>query len=92
MDEMNVNKEQSRNGRGTTKKELRGEWHPKMLSLLKIVYWIQSQNCIQAGLAQLVERKALNLVVMGSSPMVGVDWELCLVDLKPNSNGAKTCA
>ena len=25
----------------------------------------------QDGLAQLVERKALNLVVMGSSPMVG---------------------
>ena len=27
----------------------------------------------KADLAQLVECKALNLVVMGSSPMVGVD-------------------
>ena len=30
-------------------------------------------NKYEADLAQLVERKALNLVVMGSSPMVGVD-------------------
>ena len=27
----------------------------------------------KADLAQLVERKALNLVLMGSSPMVGLD-------------------
>ena len=46
----------------------------------------------KADLAQLVERKALNLVFMGSSPMVVVDWELYYVDLKPNSNDTKTCA
>ena len=33
--------------------------------------WINTKD--KAELAQLVERKALNLVVMGSSPMVGVD-------------------
>ena len=31
----------------------------------------------KADLAQLVERKALNLVVMGLSPMVSVDREFC---------------
>ena len=29
----------------------------------------------KADLAQLVERKALNLVVMGSSPIVDFDYE-----------------
>ena len=36
----------------------------------------------QAGLAQLVERKALNLVVMGSSPMAGVSYDVnCYIEL-----------
>ena len=35
--------------------------------------WINVQY--KADLAQLVERKALNLVVMGSSPIVGVEVE-----------------
>ena len=47
--------------------------------------WINTKD--KAELAQLVERKALNLVVMGLSYIVGVDLEFCSVDFKPNSNG-----
>ena len=36
-----------------------------------------TQPCSEARLAQPVERKALNLVVVGSSPMVGVAMERC---------------
>jgi hypothetical protein len=33
--------------------------------------WIETDQFQEARLAQLVERKALNLVVVGSSPTVG---------------------
>ena len=36
------------------------------------------QHTPEARLAQLVERKALNLVVVGSSPTVGVAAKLCV--------------
>ena len=35
--------------------------------------FISINNEYKSDLAQLVERKAFNLVVLGSSPMVGVD-------------------
>ena len=44
----------------------RKRWNVEHLCLTK------KCNCLQARLAQSVERKALNLVVVGSSPTVGV--------------------
>ena len=47
--------------------------HVCFLSCLPCV----TQECSEARLAQPVERKALNLVVAGSSPTVGVAMERC---------------
>ena len=43
---------------------------------------VREHNCSVARLAQLVERKALNLVVVGSSPTVGVIYQLRKTDLE----------
>ena len=36
-----------------------------------------SDSCLVSRLAQLVERKTLNLVVEGSSPSVGIFFDIC---------------
>ena len=41
-------------------------------------YAVKSHHSPEARLAQPVERKALNLVVVGSSPTVGVTAKLCV--------------
>ena len=41
-----------------------------------IAVWSAARLLHQARLAQSAERKALNLVVVGSSPTVGVSWSL----------------
>ena len=43
---------------------------------------LKFQLSAEAGLAQSVERKALNLVVVGSSPTVGVAAQLLLSQLR----------
>ena len=55
---------------------------PAVLLLMRAPYYsspcrADSAKCATARLAQSVERKALNLVVVGSSPTVGVCAEYC---------------
>ena len=45
--------------------------------------WLLAQIYATARLAQSAERKALNLVVVGSSPMVG-EWLLALLSTLPS--------
>ena len=45
---------------------------------------------LQARLAQLVERKALNLVVVGSSPTVGVLFSLVLESFGVNGSNTNS--
>ena len=42
--------------------------------LTQSIVGVRDTTCQKARLAQLVERKALNLVVVGSSPTVGTFW------------------
>ena len=54
--------------------DCRGIKHDVKISVLHLQY------LTKARLAQLVERKALNLVVVGSNPTVGVSF-LLLIDI-----------